>query len=286
MKKVFALLFVIVLIFTSCSGNGNVPEMKTADMLDITNTDLDFQGCKSRFDAVLSAMKSKVSVLENAHNTTIKASAENEYFLEKDYILTSFEPFNMKSFDITDKFASELTAETAKSLFALEANGMEILLDTDGKSFFDLQMISEITVKEFTVQYNEKSDSFRYVYSIENLSGVKTEEFLEFVKEKDGVYLIQSKTTRCVVEFNNKGEIVRFCCGELNGGEFTVEESIFESEKRDISETWVLARGKSKYSNIHTYSEGVLSHEDCSSGPWKSVRINESDFASAFYAQQ
>lgn len=285
MKKFFVLLFAVVLIFSSCSGNGDVPKIKTADMLDITNTDLDFQGCKSRLDSVLSAMKSKVTVLENAHNNAVRTNAEGEYFLEKDYVLTSFEPFILSEFEITDKFNSGLNSENAKSIFEQEAGGMEAVLDTDGKSFFLLQMISEVTVKDYSVEYNEKSDSFRYVYTVEDSEGKSTPEFLEFIKEKDGVYLIQSKTTRCVIEFNGEDKIVRFCCGELRNGEFTAEESIFESESRDVSENWVLARGKSQYSNIHTYSNGVLTHEDCSSGPWKSVKISEANFASAFYAQ-
>lgn len=259
--------------------------MKTADMLDITNTDLDFQGCKSRLDSVLSAMKSKVNVLENAHNNDVRTNAEGEYFLEKDYVLTSFEPFVLSEFGITDKFSSELNPTNVKSIFEQEAGGMETVLDTDGKSRFLLQMISEITVKDYSVEYNEKSDSFRYTYTVEDAEGVSTVEFLEFIKEKDGVYLIQSKTTRCVIEFNGEDEIVRFCCGELRTGEFTTEESVFESENRDVSENWVLARGKSQYSNIHTYSKGVLTHEDCSSGPWKSVKISEANYASAFYAQ-
>lgn len=286
MKKVFALLIAAVFLFCSCSGQTETPKMKTADMLDITNTDMDFQGCKSRLQSVLSAMKSKVTVLENAHNTTVKANAENEYFLEKDYVLTAFEPFLLSYFDITDKFNSELTEETAKSIFEIEANGMEILLDTDGETSFVLQLVSEIIVKEFSVEYSEKSDSFRYIYSIEDSNGVTTREFLEFIKEKDGVYLIQSSNSRCLIEFNDEDEIVLFCCGELSSGEFTLDESIFGSEEKNVSENWVLARGKSQYSNIHTYSDGVLTHEDCSSGPWKSIKINEADYASAFYARQ
>lgn len=286
MKKFFALIIAVLFLFSSCSGNSEPPKMKTADMLDITNTDPDFQGCRSRLYSVLSAMKSKVAVLENAHNSTVKANAENEYFLEKDYVLTAFEPFLLLNFDITEKFSSELTAETVKSIFEIEANGMEILLDTDGKTKFVLQMVSEIIVKEFSVEYNKKSDSFRYIYSIEDSNGITTEEFLEFIKAENGVYLIQSSNSRCVIEFNDEEEIVRFCCGELSSGEFTLDESIFGAEEFDKTDTWVLARGKSKYSNIHTFADGVLTHEDCSSGPWKSVKINEADYASAFYAKQ
>ena len=70
MKRVIALLSIVLLLFTSCSGKSEPPRTKTADMLDITNTEKDFFGCTSRMKAVLSAMKAKVTVLENAHNTS------------------------------------------------------------------------------------------------------------------------------------------------------------------------------------------------------------------------
>lgn len=286
MKKIFLLLAVIVLVFSSCTRNGDVERIKTADMLDITNTDLTFQGCVSRYDAVLSAMKAKVSILENAHNMTVKSEFENEYFLEKDYILTSFEPFLISTFNAARSFDSGFTAESAKKLFELEANGMEITFDTDDSSYFTLRMTSEEMFKEYAVEYNRKLDGFRFVFNTEDSSGTSQSEFLEFIKEQDGVYLIQSTNGRCVIKFNDEDEIVYFCCGELNGGTFSLDESIYDAESRNPTEFWVLARGKMNYINIHTYSDGVLTHEDCSSGPWKSIKIKEDDYKSAFYAQK
>ncbi|MBQ3007301.1 MAG: hypothetical protein IJD78_07055 [Clostridia bacterium] len=285
MKRIIAVLSIVVLLFSSCSGNNETPKNKTADMLDITNTDADFFGCVSRMESVLSAMKAKVNVLENAHNNSVKANADGEYFLENDYVLTSFEPFVSETFGITQKFASVTDKENAGNIFREEANGKETFFDTDGKSFFSLRFLSETTAEEYSVEYNEKADSFRYIFNVEETEGTETREFLEFISGKDGVYIIQSRTTRCIIEFNGEDEIVRFCCGELRNGEFSTEESVFGNDDNDISESWVIARGKSEYSNIHTYSDGVLTHEDCSSGPWKSVKIRESDYASAFYAQ-
>ena len=258
--------------------------MKTADMLDITNTDRDFQGCRSRFEAVISAMKSKVVILENAHNDIVKANAENEYFLEKDFVLTGFEPFIQSGFEITRLFDSELDEETAKTAFLQIANGAEIVYTSDGKSDFSLQFVSEPEVKEYRVEYNKKQDSFRYVYSVEDSNGERIEEFLEFLKDKDGNYLIQSKTGRCIIGFDKDDCIVSFCYGELNRGEFSFDESLFELKKAEVSDNWVLEKAKSNYISIHTYENRVLIHEDCSSGPWKSIRINEDDFASAFYS--
>ena len=284
MKRIIALAVAIVLIFCSCSSDSGSPAMKTADMLDITNTDRDFQGCRSRFEAVISAMKSKVVILENAHNDIVKANAENEYFLEKDFVLTGFEPFIQSGFEITRLFDSELDEETAKTAFLQIANGAEIVYTSDGKSDFSLQFVSEPEVKEYRVEYNKKQDSFRYVYSVEDSNGERIEEFLEFLKDKDGNYLIQSKTGRCIIGFDKDDCIVSFCYGELNRGEFSFDESLFELKKAEVSDNWVLEKAKSNYISIHTYENRVLIHEDCSSGPWKSIRINEDDFASAFYS--
>ena len=261
-----------------------MPEIKTADMLDITNTDMDFQGCRSRFEAVISAMKSKVVVLENAHNDAVKQNSEGEYFLEKDYVLTGFDPFMLSDFEITRLFDSELTEEAARDALAQTLSGTEIIYSSDGSSYFSLQTVSEPEVKEYSVEYNKKSDSFRYIYSVEDSSGERTEEFLEFIKDKDGNYLIQSNAGRCVIGFDKEGRIVSFCYGELNGGEFSVDESLFEQKKAEVSDNWVTEKGKSKYISIHTYENGILLHEDCSSGPWKSIRISEEDFGSAFYS--
>ena len=284
MKRIIALAVAIVLIFCSCSSDSGSPAMKTADMLDITNTDRDFQGCRSRFEAVISAMKSKVVILENAHNEIVKANAENEYFLEKDFVLTGFEPFIQSGFEITRLFDSELDEETAKTAFLQIANGAEIVYTSDGKSDFSLQFVSEPEVKEYRVEYNKKQDSFRYVYSVEDSNGERIEEFLEFLKDKDGNYLIQSKTGRCIIGFDKDDCIVSFCYGELNRSEFSFDESLFELKKAEVSDNWVLEKAKSNYISIHTYENRVLIHEDCSSGPWKSIRINEDDFASAFYS--
>ncbi len=284
MKRIVALAAAIVLIFCSCSSGAETPEIKTADMLDITNTDMDFQGCRSRFEAVISAMESKVVVLENAHNDEVKQNSESEYFLEKDYVLTGFDPFMLSDFEITRLFDSELTEEAAKDALSQTVSGAEIIYSSDGSSYFSLQTVSEPEVKEYSVEYNKKSDSFRYIYSVEDSNGERTEEFLEFLKDKDGNYLIQTNAGRCVIAFDKEGRIVSFCYGELNGDEFSVNESLFEQKKAEVSDNWVLEKGKSNYISIHTYENGVLLHEDCSSGPWKSIRISEEDFGSAFYS--
>ena len=282
MKRCLTLFAALLLLLCSCSGGEQSAKPKTADMLNITNTEKNFLGCKSRFEAVISAMKAKASVLENEHNSAVKAENKSEYFLEDNYILTVFHPFELDSFSLTDGFSDEMTPENAKSYYELQGNGADVVYDSDGKSSFSLMFVSEEITKKYTVDYDEKQDSFRYAFTVEDSEGEHTEEFLEFSKAENGVYVIQSTDTRCYIQFDSEDKITYFCCGELNGGDFIEDDSIYPSPAENVDGYWVLTKGKASFLNIHTYENGILTHEDCSSGPWKNIKINEADYASAF----
>lgn len=253
-------------------------------MLSITNEEKTFLGCKSRLDAVISAMSSKISTLENAHNAVIKAENKEEYFLDENYILTSFEPFVLSSISITDGFTDDMTNEKAQDYYKLQSGGLDIIYSADGESY-ELMFVSESLVKTYTAEYNQKSDSLRYIYSVESGGNETVEEFLEFVRVGDKAYVIQSKNDRCYIEFNKSGEIISFCCGRLSNDEFTLDETVYPESKEELDSFWVLSKGKPSYSGIHSYENGILTHEDCSSGPWKTIKINAEDYASAFYGQ-
>lgn len=283
MKRFLLLLTALLLILCSCSGNEPPQKLITADMLNITDTEKTFLGCRNRLDAVLEAMSAKIEILENAHNAVIKDENKTEYFLEDKYILTSFEPFIIDTLEITDGFNAEMTNETAQTYYKLQSDGMNIYFNSDGKSNFELQFISETLVKKYSGEYNEKTDSLRYIYSVESDGNETVEEFLEFTRTENGAYIIQSRSSRCYIEFNEDDEIVYFCCGELNTDEFSAEESVFPSPDKTLDKYWVLSKGKPAFSNIHTFENNMLIHEDCSSGPWKTIRINAEDYASAFY---
>lgn len=281
MKRIISLLAAILLLFCACSKK-EVQQPKTADMLNITNTDETFLGCRSRLDAVLSAMSSKISTLESAHNAVIKAENENEYFLESNYILTTFEPFNLSSLSITDGFTADMTNETAQTYYELQSGGMDISFTSNDENY-ELMFVSESVVKSYTAEYDAETDSLRYTYTVENSGNETVEEFIEFSKAESGAYVIQSGKARCYIKFNSEDEIEYFCCGELYSGGFTLDESIYPSPDEALDEYWVISRGKTEFSNIHTFENNVLTHEDRSSGPWKSVKINADDYASAFY---
>lgn len=283
--KIFLSLF-LVLMFLLCSCSGKEEEkIYTPDMLNISNTEETFIGCRERFLDVMSAMKAKVSILEEGHNKTVKAGNPAEYFLENNYILTAFSPFPLGTFDlpIVGGFTKDMNEETAQTFYDSPTRHSDISYESDGETSFLLKFISEENTDEYFAEYNKKADSFRYTYSTENNGTEETVEFLEFIRISDNSYAAQSATTRCFIEFDDENKIVNFCCGELRRGEFTTDDSIFPEPSETVNKNWVLAKGKSQYSNIHTFEDGVLTHEDCSSGPWKSIKINQKDYESAFF---
>lgn len=285
--KYLSLFSVILFVLSSCSKEEE-PKIYTPDMLSITNTEKTFNGCRLRFLDVVDAMTAKVSVLESGHNKTIEVNNPSEYFLESDYILTAFEPFPLGTFDlpIVGGFTKDMNEEDAQKYYDTPTRNCDISYKSDGESSFVLRFISEEMTEEYSAEFDKKNDSFRYIYSIENNGTEEIVEFIEFAKASENVYAMQSKTTRCFIEFDNDGNIISFCCGKLRNGEFTVEDGFFPSPALTVGKSWVLSNGKAQFSNIHTFEDGILTHEDCSSGPWKSVKINEKDYESAFYSAQ
>lgn len=283
MKRIPALILVLIMLLCSCS-NEEPQRIVTSDMLNITNTEKNFYGCFERYSSVISAMRTKVSVLETEHNRVIEHSGVSEYFLEEEYILTAFDPFAMKNSQIIRSFTPELNPENAVDVFALDAQGADVIYETDGETSFVLRFVSEEETKEYSVEYKKKTDSFRYSFVIENNEGDETlVEFLEFAQTENGTYIVQSNNTRCCINFSNEGKIIDFCCGQLSEESFNPEESIFGEQPESADKHWVLSRGKLKFSNIHTFENETLIHEDCSSGPWKIVEIDAKKFESAFY---
>lgn len=284
MKKYLSLILAVMLIFL-CSCQKDEPvKHKTADMLNITNNEETFLGCMIRLNSVIDAMSAKISILEGAHNSVIKSQNPDEYFLEEKYILTSFEPFILEASSIIDGFTSEMNNESAQEFYKLRSGGMDIVFESENENY-NLAFVSESLVENYTAEYDSKNDSLRFIHSVEDDNSETVKEFLEFTTDKNGAYIIQNMTERCYIEFNENNEIVYFCCGKLNEGEFSLEESIYPLPQEETDGFWVTSKGKLLFSNIHTYENGVLTHEDRSSGPWKTIKINADDFASAFYRQ-
>lgn len=283
MKKCLSLFAALLLLLCSCSNDSGGERLITADMLNITNTEKNLSGCLDRFDSVVDAMKAKVSILEAEHNKAIKIQNPNEYFLESDYILTAFEPFLMNALSIADGFTSDMDEKTAKEFYKLQSGGNDVIYTSNGETSFSVKFVSEELIEEYSAEYDKKADSFRFIITTEDGDGEHIKDFLEFAKTASGAYIMQSSVSRCYIEFDSEDRIVAFCAGTLRNDSFALDESIFPSTEESLGKSWVLSRGKSQFLNIHTFENGVLTHEDCSSGPWKSIQIDADSYASAFY---
>ena len=290
MKKTVAfLLSALLLLLCSCGNEKNVTETstteaavyKSADMLDITNFGTSFTDCLSRFNAVLSAVKNKVQILESEHNKAIKTQNPEKYFLEENYMLTYFDPFLINSLIIAEGFEERMTEEKAKEYFAPYSNGADIRYESEGSGISSLSFISEESVKKYRVEFLKGENSFRLTALTEAGGAETVDEILEFVDLSENTYIIQSADTRCYVEFDDEGKIVYFCCSVLKNSVYDEADRIYgKNTKADRS--WASSGDVNGYLSIHTYSDGILTHSECSSGPWKTVEINESDYASAF----
>lgn len=286
MKKLLAVFFAAVLVF--CSGcnnrNGDIETTtaapKTADMLVLPTNKKNYSDCVKRYYAVVSAVKNKVQVLESEHNKAIEAENPETFFLDDKYIATAFDPFILSGFSLTESFDYTLDAEKAREIYATQSNGADIRFEKNTTNSFVLRFIEEEAMREYAVDYSS-SDAFRYVCTSETAGEETVAETLEFTK-KNSAYYIQSLKTRMYVQFDTNGNIVYFCCSTLKDGDY-LDESIYP--QTDAPENWATDREKESYLSIHTYQNGVVIHEECSSGPWKTITINENDYANAFPLQ-
>lgn len=286
MKKLFAVFFAAVLIFCSGCNNDNgdtettTQAPKTADMLVLPTNKKNYGDCVKRYYAVVSAVKNKVQALESEHNKALEAENPETFFLDDKYIATAFDPFILSDFSLTESFDYTLDAEKAREIYASDSGGADIRFEKNTTNSFVLRFIEEESMREYTVDYSS-SDAFRYVCTSENGGETTVTEMLEFTK-KNSAYYIQSLKTRMYVQFDPNGNIVYFCCSTLKDGDY-LDESIYP--QTDAYADWVTDKDKDSYLSIHTYRNGVVIHEECSSGPWKTITINEKDYANAFPLQ-
>lgn len=287
MKKLFsvvALVMAVLLLICSCNSNPNTAIKTSADMLCIMNNEKTFLGCSERFDSVAAPICAIVQILEAQNNEVIRRQDETDYFKNERYILTSFEPFAFKHYSLTSRFDGSLDENTAKSVYSTESEGMNILYENKGENY-SVSFVSEELTKKCSAEYDKANDSILYTYTVESSGTEAIEEFLEFTKTEDNIYLIQTHKVRAYVIFDENNIVSSFACSELNKGDYTEEIGIFPKPKNINAENvddWVLGLEKSEYLSIHTYKDNILTHEDCSSGPWKKTEINALGYSTAF----
>ena len=289
MKKILsAVLAAIFLILAGCgSDKNNAPTAatssapKSADMLNIASTAKSYEECVKRYYAVLGAVKNKTQILEKEHNKQIEAENPEKFFLDENYIMTAFDPFVFTDFSITESFSPNTSREELIQSLSHKTNGDSISFENNGDKTYLLSFIGENSLRELSVEYSN-ADSFRYVSTTEIGETSVTNEMLEFSKSAN-TYYVQSKTSRLWVQFDSDGNILYFCCSTLKNGSYSSSDSIYPDSTP--AKEWVTERNKDNYISIYTYENGVLTHEDSSSGPWKTFTINESDYLYAFPLQ-
>ncbi len=285
MKK--ALCFFLVLIMLSlCACSEYVPPKPvTCDMLSITNNDNSYPGCRERYESVMQAVSNKVDVLEREYNLKIKRDSPNDYFLNEDYILSAFDPFNLSRLNYTDSFGDSYTQELAKEEFNTIAGNRTVIFNSQ-PDVYTLKFVDEELTEIYSVNYDKKHDSFRYSFVCDTPDGETTTEFLEFITISDTEYAVQSNKSRCYVKFDDENNIDYFICSVLRNEEYESESYIFDSGfsvSEASSKKWAREFDDEAYSSIRIFEDGYLTHFDFVSSPVKEISIKADDYASAFY---
>lgn len=251
------------------------------DTLVITNEEKNYLGAKSRFESVLTSMKTRVTILEKCKNDQLIDENPEGYFLDKDYIYSSFDPFILKTFYITENFDENLSAENAPSIFSSESEGFSVVYSGDD-SVKTLKFVNEQTTKTYVAEYDSGSDSFRYTYSEDSPEQNGMVEFLEFITVSEGTYAVQSRDTRCWISFDEDGNVTYFVCVQLKEPSYSLEDSIFGSGSAEITsfKNKVSQAKKSDYDKIREYKDGTLYYTDITKE--NSISIYADAYKSAF----
>lgn len=272
---------ILLTIFSSCKKE----EVKIVykDTLVIENTEKTFAGAKSRYNAVINSLVTKVTTLEECHNTSIKNSEPDNYYFNSDYIMATFDPFVFSYFEMTDRFSPEMTAQEAIEVFKNDAGGADIKYSCeDGK--MTLQFLEENLIRTWETEYDEQTDSFRYSYAEDNISSETTVEFLEFVPVSEGVYAIMSNTTKCYITFDEDNNIEYFICSQVKDTEFSPEDGIFGTSAANLTafKNNVDQGKKTDYDQIHEFGSDTLTHLDSVEENLNEVQIYQGQYQSAF----
>ncbi len=251
-------------------------------MLEFSNNEKSYLGIRARYQDIIGVIKTEVTTLKQCHNDDIKHNFPDDYFLNDDYFLASFDPFNTASLSYTDNFNDIINEDNASQYYELEAADRDTIFSKADSSYI-LKFSSEESSDIYSVNYDVSTDSFNYNHTIDTPQGESTEEFVEFVNISTNTYAIQSLKERCYISFDESGHIIEFYYSKLKNNN-TYKLSLYESGYSSVSpEKWVCKSSNDNYISIIKFNDGVLTHIDFSSGEEKQITINESDYAVAFY---
>lgn len=286
MKKSLILIVTLLLVLlSSCGKDEEQKPIVTADMLNITNYEMNFPGAMSRYDSVMSALTTRITVLKDEHNKTVKQDNPSNYFLSKDYILSAFSPIEIKYYRIISQFSDELTSSDAENLFRADADGATVIY-TSAENEYLLKFIHEEYIETFNVSYDKESDSFRYLYlSDKEGDGDGDEsEFLEFVTLSDNSFAVQTDRGRITADFDSDGKLREMYCSKLKTKTYTAEKNgIYGKALSGLGKSWTYSKKRKNYEYVYEYSDNILILKDYSAATPAEIKIDASKFESAFY---
>lgn len=282
MKKLICLALAVMMLMLTACGDGE-PKTIYKDTLVITNEEKTFEGAKERYRAVLESLRTRVTLLEESHNQSVKLENPDSYFLDDNYILRSFDPFAVASFEMTDKINDSVTPESAPDIFKDDAGNSSVIFSRDGSGYI-LQFMNEGLTSTYQAEYDAKTDSFRFIYNEDGQTPELKSEFLEFITVSDGTYIIQSNKSRCYIVYDEDGNIVSFTCSTLKEKEYTPDDSVYGASAATLTvfKSKIDNGKKTDYESIREYSEGVLTHIDTVEDKVNEIQIYADIYASAF----
>ena len=281
MKRCFAIIILLCIFFMAGCADKKPAIIITSNMLTYDNDEKSFSALRGRYEAVKDVIKTEVNTLEYAQNRKIVFENPDDYFLNEDYILSTFDPFNIDGFTLTEHFSESLDQSMAETYYSDFAAGKTIQYTAEDDTYC-LKIVSEGLNDVYTVEYSKSSDSFTYRHTAVTSSGEAVSGFLDFCRLSENVYAIQSAVNRCYIQFDSEGHIDYFRFSEIKDGENSVEDSIFDTASV-IGKNWVTNNKSATYSGIIEFKDKVLVHSDSSTGTLKEITINEEDYASEFY---
>lgn len=283
MKKLICLALAALMLMLTASCGAGEPQMIYKDTLVITNEEKTFEGAKERYRAVLESLKTRVTLLEESHNQSVRIENPDSYFLDDNYILRAFDPFTVSSFEMTDKVNDSVSAENAPDIFKDDAENSSVIFTREDGGY-TLRFMNEGLTATYKAEYDSKTDSFRFTYNEDGQSPELKSEFLEFITVSSGAYIIQSNKSRCYIEYDENGNIVTFTCSTLKDKVYSLQDSVFGSSAAALTvfRSRIDNGKKTDYESIREYSEGVLTHIDTVEDKVNEIQIYADIYASAF----
>lgn len=280
MKKAIGLLLIVCIFLMAGCAKKEPAIVITKNMLAYDNDSKTFLAAKGRFEAIVEVIKTEVTLLENSHNEDVMLEFPDNYFLNEDYILNSFDPFNIADFDLTENFDEKTDESSAAVYYENKANGREVQYFFEDRTY-TLKFFGEAVNDIYTVKCSKDYKSFSFMHMSVSSEGEKCEDFLDFIVLPGNAYAIQSAENRCYITFDNEGHIEYFRVSSLKDGFNTPDDTIFDSSVTP-GKNWVTKNKGGSYNSIVEFDDGILTIQDSSTGTVKETIINEADYASVF----